>query len=216
MSDLINDERLSTAIGAGLFRHNFIIRNVQENLGGNFDARIVPRGAFRVLLLFERELGFTFSIMSETNFESLRKRLPDRIHYIEACVSTNTDYDEIEGQMRFDGCKQERDQSVIIRLRDEMMQFDGIINNHFIVLFSCAYNKVTSVRVVLPTPELGIAFKEDWSVYLEKPFYSDNSVINVDLMGDDEEPLVKLKETNNDTAQDNLVALSQEQLASSE
>jgi hypothetical protein len=216
MPDLINDEQLPTAIAAPLFRHNFIIRNVQNNLGGNFDSKIIPRGPFQVLLLFEKDIGFTFSIMSEANFERLRKRLPDNPHYIEAFVFNNTGYEEIEGQMFFEDSRPERDKMVIENLRNKIMQFDGIIKNHIVVLFSSTFNKVTSIRIVLPTPQLGIAYSEDWSSFMETPFFSKTSILNTDLINEDEEFLVKLKGTDNDPDPDGLAELPQEQLPKSE
>lgn len=208
MPDHIQEENLPTAVGASLFRWNYINRNVSHNLGGHFEICFSPRGPWKVMLLFEQALGFTFSIMSENNFAKLQKKLPEGIHYIEALISQNVRYDVIEGQLQIEGFeRKERDSTLIEKLRNELLQFDGIINNHFLILFDYAFNKVLSVRVVLLTPQMEVAFSEDWSTYLEKPYYLQNSDVNAELLDDDDEPLVSLKEPENHPELDGIVAL---------
>lgn len=207
MPDHIQDENLPTAVGSSLFRWNYINRNISQNLGGHFEICFSPRGPWKVMLLFERDLGFTFSIMSEKNFAKLQKKRPDGIHYLEALISQNAQYDVIEGQLQIDGFeRKERDAGLVEKLRDELMQFDGIIYNHFLILFDYAFNKVLSVRVVLLTRQMEVAFSEDWSTYLEKPYYFQNSDINAELF-DNDEPLVSLKESDNYPDPDGLVTL---------
>ena len=53
MPDVISDNGLPTAIGSGLFRWNFINRNLSEGLAWDVETAIVPRSCFRVILLRE-------------------------------------------------------------------------------------------------------------------------------------------------------------------
>ena len=69
--DLIQDHQLPTNNGIGLFRWNYIHKRVTENLGGRFQLKYAPRGPWKILLLYEQELGFTFSIMAEKNLSRL-------------------------------------------------------------------------------------------------------------------------------------------------
>ena len=213
MPDHIQDENLPTAVGSSLFRWNYINRNISKNLGGCFEVCFSPRGSWKVMLLLERDLGFTFSIMSEKNFAKLQKKLPEGIHYIEALISKNSRYDVIEGQLQMDGFeRRERDATLIEKLRNELLQFEGIINNHFLILFDYAFNKVLSVRVILLNPQMEIAFSEDWSTFLEKPYYLQNSTVNAELLDEEDTPLVSLKEPNNHPDPDGaneIVALSE-------
>ena len=65
MPEVIADNNLPTTLGGGLFRWNFINRNLSENLNGDFETSIQPRGSWRLLLLRDKNTNLSFSIMSE-------------------------------------------------------------------------------------------------------------------------------------------------------
>ena len=95
--EIIQENNLPTSNGVGLFRWNYINRNISENLGGLLQTSLPKRGPFQFLLLFDETTGFTFSIMSEQNFTRLQRRQPENLHYLEALIANNAGYDITEG-----------------------------------------------------------------------------------------------------------------------
>jgi len=206
--DLIQDHQLPTNNGIGQFRWNYIHKRVEENLGGRFQLKYVSRGPWKLLFIYEQELGFTFSIMAEKNLTRLMKHLPKGIHYLEALVSKNTGYDVIQGQMRIDGCEHHRNPSDVENLRNVLLaDFVGIIQNHILILFDCNFNKVISARAILPTPQFDIAFDEDWSSYLKSPYVIGKESLIESMVEDDSEPLVQLKPKKQTDVADALVSM---------
>jgi len=210
--DLILDHQLPTNNGIGQFRWNYIHKRVSENLGGRFQHKYASRGPWKLLLLYEQELGFTFSIMAEKNLSRLQERSSKGIHYLEPLISKNTGYDVIKGQMRLAGCEHQRNPSDVEKLRDALLSdFAGIIKNHILILFDYSFNKVVSARAILLTPHFDIAFDEDWSSYLKTPYVIGTASIVDDMIGDDSEPLVQLKPKKQIRTTDVLVSLPMEQ-----
>lgn len=217
MPELIQEQELPTTVGGGLFRWNFINRNVSRNLDGTFQATYAKRGAWRALLLYESSVKFTFSIMTENNLGKLQHHLPTNLHYLEALVSQNIGYQPIEGQMRLEECDRERDPSMVAQLRDQLLcDFAGIVENHIVILFDYDYSRVLSARAVLLTPKLEVAFSEDWSKYLNKPYFHKDTILAVLTENDDEESLVSIKPNVEESKDEPDVALVEQEDISNE
>ncbi|MDR2547525.1 MAG: DUF5986 family protein [Lachnospiraceae bacterium] len=209
--DLIQEHGLPTAIGFGQARWNWIHKRVSENLEGRFQVHYAPRGAWKAMLLYENNLGFTFSIMSEKNFTILQKHLPKNVHYIESLISKNTGYDVIQGQMRLAGCDHHRNPSDVEKLRNMLLtDFAGIIKNHILILFDYNFNRVVSMRAILLTPQFDIAFDEDWSNFLKTPYIIGKTSFIEDMIDDDSEPIVCLKPKKQKESLDDLVSIPSE------
>jgi hypothetical protein len=205
--ELIHDHKLPTNNGVGQFRWNYIHKRMEENLGGRFQAKYVSRRLWKILVLFEQELGFTFSIMSEKNLAKLQKNLPINPHYIEALISKNTGYAPIQDEL-FEGHKHQRDPSEIEKLRDVLLtDFPGIIKNHILILFDYNFNQVISARAILLTPQFGVAFEENWSSYLNHPYAIEKASVAEVMIAEDSKPLVSLKQKKQEKSVDNLVSL---------
>ena len=211
MPELIQEHNLPTVNGGSLFRWNFVNRNVSANLGGRFQTSYVKRGPWKFLILFEQDSGMTFSIMTERNLGRLQRRLPDGIHYLESLVAPNSGYDVVEGQMSLDLGKEPRDQSAIEKLREELLnEFAGVIKNHILILFEYDFHRVLSARAVLLTPELGVAYTEDWSPFLNKPYEIKKTSLLEDMKDVDGETLVRLKDKKDEPLSADLVSLPEE------
>ncbi|AFL99005.1 hypothetical protein Desde_0547 [Desulfitobacterium dehalogenans ATCC 51507] len=207
--ELVQDYNLPTSNGVGLFRWNFINKNISENLGGRFQLSYAKRGPWKFLLLFERNNGITFSIMTEKNLSKLQKRLPEGTHYLESLIASNTGYDIVEGQLSLEFEQTSRDSDAINKLREELLsEFAGIIKNHILILFDYDDSLVISARAVLLTPELGIAYSEDWSHLLNSPYIIGKTSIVEDMRDDDNEPLVRMK-GQKETPSEDLVSISE-------
>lgn len=210
--EIIQEHNLTTSYGAAHFRWNFINRNVTTNLEGRFQTDVVKRGPFPVLLIYDESTGFTFSIMAERNLSKLQRRLPSGIHYLESLILKNTEYEMVEGQLSLDfPNKVERDQTAIENLRNQLLSnFTGIVKNHILIAFDYSFSRVTSAKAILLTPEFGVAFSEDWSAFLDKPYIVGKKSLLAEMTNDEnEEPLVRLKETKKEQQADELVSLAE-------
>lgn len=197
LPEQISEQELPTSVGSGLWRWNYINRDIERFLGKSIQYTYQKRGAWKFLLLFDPETAFTFSIMSEPNFKKLQTRLPQNPHYIEALTQKNSQHSPMEGQIRLQGCERQRDISVIDEIREQLMSdFSGIIENHILILFDSSSNIVTSVRALLLTPHLEIVLSENWSRYLSIPYKPDILPYN-ESISSDEDILVSLKDDLN-------------------
>ena len=193
MPELIYENALPTTVGSGLFRWNFINRNLSDGLGGEIQVSFQKRGAWKFLILFDRVTNLSLSVMTEQNLRKLQRCPALRPHYLEALVSNNRKREPIEGQLRLEQMMVERDCSVLAELRNQLLSgFSGIIEEHLLVLFDYDYTGVTSARAVLLTPTLEIAVSDNWTKYLKSKYIPQASPFAAILP--DDEPLVKLKE----------------------
>lgn len=207
IKDVINDYNLPTNNGGPLYRWNFMHRRIEDCLDGRFQVSYAPRGAWKVMLLFDQESGFTFSIMSEATFSTMQKRLPRPIHYLEALVSKNPK-EILHGQLRLDVAEITRDSTALTQLRDSLLSsFAGIAKNHMLILFDYNSIEVTSVKAILPTPQLGIGFCEDWSKFCKEPYDINNISAAKNVTADNEEVLIRLKPQKQKENAESLVAL---------
>ena len=192
MPEVIEENKLTTSLGSGQFRWNFIIRNLSESFEANFEAITPPRGPWRVLLLRDLVSNLSFSIMSERNFRKLRRSSSDRIHYLEALISENEKRESLEQQICMNEFQKVREKNILSSIRTQLLStFSGIVTEHVLVLFDYDFSVITSMRAVLLTPEMEIAVSEDWAKYLKSTFVPDVSILS--SLFDDDEPIVKLK-----------------------
>ena len=200
MPEMIDENHLTTSLGSGLFRWNFIIRELSDAFDAEFEMALQPRGAWKLPLLRDTVSNLSFSIMTERTFRRLQKARSEHIHYLEALVCNNKVRRPIEGQFCIPGFEHSRDSSILEELRTCLLSsFSGIVEEHVLVLFDYDYSYVTSARAVLLTPKLEVALSEDWTRFLKNTFVSHNSVLVE--MQEVAEPFVKLKpefEPNND------------------
>lgn len=186
MPEVIADNNLPTTLGGGLFRWNFINRNLSENLNGDFEISIQPRGSWRLLLLRDKITNLSFSIMSEANFRKVQRSSTDSVHYLEALISHNKNREPLTHQISFFPDSRCRDENVLSNLRDQLLScFTGIVEEHVLILFDYNFTGVTSARAVLLTPKMEIAVSEDWTQYLRSTVIPKNTLLD-DILVDDE------------------------------
>lgn len=192
MPEVIAENNLPTTLGGGLFRWNFIIRNLSENLDGDFEHAIPPRGAWRLLLLRDKRTNLSFSVMSEANFRRVQRSYSSGIHYLEALVSQNEKREPLSGQLSFLSNDRCRNETVLSELRNQLLSsFTGIVEEHVLILFDSNFAGVTSARAVLLTRNMEIAVSEDWTPFLRTTVIPKNTVL--DKLLDEDEIFATLK-----------------------
>lgn len=192
LPEIIYDNNLPTSLGSGLFRWNFINRNLSETFDTEFEHVLASRGGWKLLLLRDKRTNLSFSIMSEPNFRKLQKRRSKDIHYLEALISTNKSRRPLFDQLSIFGNNQPRDENVLAVLRNKLLSgFSGVVEEHVLILFDYDFTGVTSARAVLLTPKMEIAVSEDWTQYLQSTYVPKHSILDVVLS--EEEVFAKLK-----------------------
>ena len=193
MTELIYEHELPTDVGKGHFRWNYINRNLSTALNGDFEHSFKKRGAWKFLLLRDRQSELSFSIMSEQNLKRLQASLPLKAHYLEALVSDNANRKPLEGQTRILGMFPDRDSSFLSELKNQLFSgFSGEVKEHVLLLFDYNHIGVVSVRAVLLNANLEVAVSDDWTKYMETTFVPTSSPLAETLSGEDE-LLVTLK-----------------------
>lgn len=186
MPEVIAEHNLPTTLGGGLFRWNFINRNLSENLNGDFETSIQPRGSWRIPLLRDKKTNLSFSIMSEANFRKVQRSTSNSIHYLEALISHNKNREPLSRQLSFFPDSRCRDENVLSNLRDQLLScFTGIVEEHVLILFDYNFAGVTSARAVLLTPKMEIAVSDDWTQFLRSTVIPKNTLLD-DILADDE------------------------------
>lgn len=186
MPEVIVEHNLPTTLGSGLFRWNFINRNLSENLNGDFETSIQPRGAWKLPLLRDKKTNLSFSIMSETNFRKVQRTAAEKIHYLEALISQNKNREPLNHQFSLFDDDRCRDKSILANLRDQLLSgFTGIVEEHVLILFDYNFAGVTSARAVLLTPKMEIALSDDWTRYLRSTVIPKNTFLD-EVLSDDE------------------------------
>ena len=186
MPGVVADNNLPTTLGGGLFRWNFINRNLSENLNGDFESSIQPRASWRLLLLLDKITNLSFSIMSEANFRKVQRSDTSSIHYLEALVSANKNREPIAQQLSLFPNNKQRDESILSTLRNQLLScFTGIVEEHVLILFDYDFTGVTSARAVLLTPKMEVAVSEDWTPFLRSKVIPHNTILQ-DILSDSE------------------------------
>lgn len=207
MPDIVEENNLPTNVGGGLYRWNFINRNLTSDSLMGFQVSFPKRGAWKFLVLWDTTSNLSFSIMTEQNLRKLQKSPPMREHYLEALVSENKDRTPIEGQVCFECVRLEREPTVLEKLRQELLhEFTGVIKEHVLILFDYDFTGVTSVRAVLLTPKLEIALSDDWTSYMRSNYIPVKSML-AELVYEQDEELVTLKKLGHDV-EDDLVQMN--------
>lgn len=184
--EIIIDYNLSTSLGSGQFRWNFIIRNLSENLISDFENCVRPRGAWKIPLLRDRNTNLSFSFMSEANFRRVQRAPREKLHYLRALVLNNKNRKPLIQQTSFFPENKCDDENALCNLRNQLLSnFTGIVEEHVLVLFDSKFSGVISARAVLLTPEMEIAVSEDWTQFLRSTVIPQGTLLD-ELLTNDE------------------------------
>lgn len=193
LPEIIYENNLPTTVGSGLFRWNFVNRNLSDALCGDFETCIQSRGSWKLLLLRDKNTNLSFSIMSEKNFQKLQRSSSENIHYLEALICANKTRKPLVKQISLFKVQKQKSYSVLETLRNQLLSnFSEIVDEHVLILFDYNYMGIISVRAVLLTPKMEIALSDDWSIHLKSTYISEKSLLKL-VSDDDNDVFAKLK-----------------------
>ncbi|PWK15029.1 DUF5986 family protein [Tumebacillus permanentifrigoris] len=164
-------------------RHNlkwdFINTNVVHNLPtSDYQHVLIPRGSlWEVACLYEKESGYLYAFMRDKNFRSLStRRRRVKPHYLDALAAINKDLSidtnyRVGQQMQlFDTLSDEWNQGMQGILSEITEQLQQPLNRFVLISFDTHREDLISVNACMLTPNLGIAYKEDWSEFITLDF----------------------------------------------
>ena len=159
---------------------DFINRNLIESLQTQ-DCSVcrASRGPWEMLVVLEKSTRFIVTFMREKRFSELVKSQNKRnkMHYLDMLTlyfngNVSSPYSQLSIFPHEFNDEDRLDEQIQLLLRD-LRGDSEIVRNHILVLFDTVGFELTSIRMVMLTPSLEIAIKEDWNQYI----YRNESVI---------------------------------------
>ena len=152
---------------------DLINTNICERLNTYDCTTTTPkRGPWEIVVIFEKETEYIYTIMREKRFRELKKSIPkrNRMHYIDLFAHhLNPDLLAPVGQttmipVRFDDEDKlmESIQRILAGFSEEARE----IKRHALILFESSNYDLTSVRVAIVDTNLDIVAEQDWSKYI--------------------------------------------------
>ncbi len=138
---------------------------------------IAKRGAWKLILLYDKNTGFLFSFMRESRFNSLRKDFDKRkkMHYIDIlAMFLNEDLRAKALQTKlplvFGKDKkfsdEERMHEIVHNFLIQLLEDQLLLSRHALILFDGTDYGLTSVRAVMIDTQMNIVEQENWNSYI--------------------------------------------------
>jgi hypothetical protein len=170
-----------------------------------FDISVCSRGVWELILIYDKESKYLYTLMKDKRFEDLKKQLKkDKVHYLEAITKLNVKFwEESQEQGSFFADISEIKSEKIEKTIEQMLKdINEDIEAHILVTFTERQNELFSISASIVTPTLNIIYAEKWNEYIQ-PKYDiviNNKIIE-DLLNVEEEdinlPLKEIEKLNN-------------------
>lgn len=193
-----NEHDLATDNGIHFLKWDFINTNLVRDISNDrLECIIIQRGGWKLVVIYDKETKFLYSLMSQNRFGELQKRTKkDTVHYIDGLTLINDDLEvknNIQQLTLFD-IKDERWEEERENVLSNILQcIDGEVVQYAVITFSTQKLELNSVLTYIPTADLKVAYKEDWSDYIPVDFDISN-VITDNENEEEEEVEVRLRE----------------------
>ncbi|MEA5014561.1 MAG: DUF5986 family protein [Candidatus Limiplasma sp.] len=165
--DLITKNSIPTRIWDFIYSR-LHLKATQSN--GRFEAVIVKRGPWEMILLLDTVTGLLFSIMREERYKQLCMESPEsrRFHYARCLAGEfNSELPPLAKQIKLPGIDDSYEQAVIEKIVTSMLDSSGfptdLIKHHALVLFSARDFEVQSIRCVMVDRDFDIIEQVSWN-----------------------------------------------------
>ena len=203
MPEIMQEHNLVERNGHGQFRWNPIISQLRtecEHIGW-LELGTCKRGAWRVPVLLHPASNYIITLMTESTFKCVQKKIEKGLHYLCAAAAKNVDVVAKEEQLKMDLPPVKGDSKKWIAETQEQLaacvhMAAGEIEGHILVVFETAEDSLSSVRAVRLTPNLEESTEEaDWSMFIRMPYSTADLVQprNAQSDEDDDDFLVEMK-----------------------
>jgi len=130
------------------------------------------RGSWEIVVIYEDETGFLFTLMREKRFGELQSGILKRrkMHYFDLLVRhLNPDLLASVGQIMLYPAHFDDEDKLAENVQKILSGFSsdiGKIKRHVMILFDSANYSLTSVRAVMVDPNLNVVTEQDWTKYI--------------------------------------------------
>jgi uncharacterized protein DUF5986 len=133
------------------------------------------RGPWEMVMVYEKNSGFLYSIMREKRYKEIRDKIRKRkhMHYVDILVRhLNSDLISTTRQLSFIPNisvtfeDQDKVAEAVQKLLKNLLEDDVVLKRHVLVLFEGTKFQLSSVRAVMVDSNLDIVVQEDWSKYI--------------------------------------------------
>ena len=133
------------------------------------------RGCWNMVIVYEKTTQNIFTFMRENRFIDIckKQRKRKRMHYLDILTKNfNSSLIAQNHQLSILDPNAFSDEHILAEkvniLLNDLRDHADLIRNHVLVLFDTTGSDLISIRAVMLTSELEIAFQQDWSGYIYK------------------------------------------------
>jgi len=212
INEFINEFALESFNGIDFLVWDFINSNLIRNAA---DERLisikVKRGRWTLVLLYDTELKYLYTLMKHKRFKQLHDQRKKRstAHYIDALALLNSglhaDNDQLclfEDEIWDEGVENLLNR-IVREIQDEIERF-------VVIGFSTSKDDITSVSAIIPSPELGVVHEEDWSGLIPINYESNSDKFDYAPFEEEEEDIPVTLKKQPETGDDPPVNLKQD------
>jgi hypothetical protein len=191
--DFMNEYQLETYNALNMLKWDFTNTNLIRNLDGdNFQCFKVKRGPWKFILLYHPSSKFLYSLMKENRFNVvLDRKNREKVHYVDALVSANQNVRVEECikrdiQMNLFDIGDSEWESAVNKVFEELVHTLGInVKTYVLITFKMDKNIIETISAKILTPNLEVAYHEDWSDLI--PAHYDTNTLDLGVENNDDE-----------------------------
>jgi hypothetical protein len=196
VSDFKAENVLETYNGINFLKWDFINTNIIKTLKNNnkFQCLKYQRGPSWVLvLIYDKETNYLYCLMSKQQFNLLKDKERDHLHYIDALALINKGlkakikkYKQIKLFNIEDKTIKNADKKSL--LSDILQRINGKVMKFAIITYLSEKREITSVSAYMLTTALEIGHEENWNELITVD-YNNSPIIEDNINKDDEEEI---------------------------
>lgn len=195
-----------TKIGSMGTKWDMINSEFKEALDkSRFDTIICKRGVWAFILIYDKTNNTLYTLMKDKRFEELVKTVKkDKVHYLEALTTVNINLcnETLEQMTLLENFTKEKEEKIEKTVDELFKNINGNIERHILIRFTDKEFELYSISASIITPSLDVLIKEDWAEYIQPKYTLE--INNNDLLCDEEDIDLTLKETSDDIILDEI------------
>ncbi|MGB4660118.1 MAG: DUF5986 family protein [Mobilitalea sp.] len=176
---------------------NYINKCISDNIPADqFQIVIMNRGRWKFLAIFDKKVGYLYTLMREKNLANIQKKISEHLfHYLNALSTLNDDlasnYELVYEQLTlFNTDMYNADQNTVLEkiLTSMTRKFDSSIKRYVLIAFdNDKYGMVGDIKGIIPAKGLNFYKEENWTIYLDATYdltetSAQESIVNDDVI----------------------------------
>lgn len=199
IQDFIREYEPESLNGIDFLVWDFINSNLVRNAADDRLIAIkIKRGRWTLVMLYDTELKYLYTLMKHKRFKQLQNQRKNRsaAHYIDALALLNNELHADNDQLvLFED--EAWDEGVEALLHRIVREYQNEIERFVVIGFSTSKDDITAVSAIVPSPELGIVYEEDWSEFIPTNYGFSPVILDYTPSDEDEEEIpITLKKVN--------------------